>query len=133
MAQHIAEDWLNALSTSVTNQDIDAHMQLVSKNVHVYGIPGMETLDYQNWQYRRNNEFSKNKLLSLEYKLIRIKNDQLRRLCFQVEEQMMSTDGKAVLISKDILLEREEDDNWRVVEEKIHSWQKMEIGQQSNG
>ena len=133
MAQHIAEDWLNALRDSVKNKDINAHMQLISKNVHVYGIPGMDTLNYQNWLYRRNNEFSNNKLLSLEHKIVRIKNDQVRRLGFQVEEKMMATDGNAVLISKDILLEREEDDNWRVVEEKIHSWQKMEIGQQSNG
>jgi len=133
MAQHIAEDWLNALSDSVQNKDINAHMQLVSKNVQVYGIPNMDTLNYQQWLYRRDNEFLNNKLLSLKYKIIRIKNDQLRRLGFEVEEQMIAADGNAVIISKDILLEREEDENWRVVEEKIHSWQKMDTGQQSNG
>ena len=133
MAQHIAEDWLNALSDSVKNKDINAHMRLVSKNVHVYGIPNIDTLNYQQWLYRRHNEFLNNKLLSLKYKIIRIKSDQLRRLGFEVEEQMTATDGNAVIISKDILLEREEDESWRVVEEKIHSWQKMEIGQQSNG
>lgn len=133
MAQHIAEDWLNALSDSVKNKDINAHMRLVSKSVHVYGIPNMDTLKYQDWLYRRDNEFLNNKLLSLTYKIIRIKNDQLRRLGFEVEEQMAATDGNTVIISKDILLEREEDENWRVVEEKIHSWQKMETGQQANG
>lgn len=133
MAQHIAEDWINALSDSVQNKDINAHMRLVSKNVQVYGIPNMDTLNYQQWLYRRHNEFLNNKLLSLNYKIIRIKNDQLRRLGFEVEEQMIATDGNAVIISKDILLEREEDENWRVVEEKIHSWQKMDTGQQSDG
>ena len=133
MALHIAEDWLNALSESVLNKDINAHMRLVSKNVQVYGIPNMDTLNYQQWLYRRDNEFLNNKLLSLKYKIIRIKNDQLRRLGFEVEEQMIAADGSAVIISKDILLEREEDENWRVVEEKIHSWQKMDTGQQSNG
>ena len=133
MAKHIAEDWLAALSESVKEKDINAHMRLVSKNVHVYGIPGTDDLNYQNWLYRRHNEFLNNKLHSLEYKLIRIKNDQQRRLGFEVEEQMISTDSRAFIINKDILLEREEDENWRVVEEKIHSWQKMEMGQQSNG
>ena len=133
MAKHIAEDWLNALSDSVKNKDINAHMRLVSKSVHVYGIPNVDTLNYQDWLYRRDNEFLNNKLLSLTYKIIRIKNDQLRRLGFEVEEQMAATDGNTVIISKDILLEREEDENWRVVEEKIHSWQKMETGQQANG
>lgn len=133
MAKHIADDWLAAISDSVKAKDINAHMRLVSKNVHVYGIPGADVLNYQNWLYRRHNEFLNNKLLSLEYKLIRIKNDQQRRLGFEVEEQMISTDDRAYIINKDILLEREEDDNWRVVEENIHSWQKMEMGQQSNG
>lgn len=133
MAQHIADDWLNAISDSVKEKDINAHMKLVSKDVHVYGIPGTEVLNYQNWLYRRHNEFLNDKLHSLQYKLIRIKNDQQRRLGFEVEEQMVATDGRAYIISKDILLEREQDDNWRVVEEKIHSWLKMEMGQESNG
>jgi len=133
MATNIAEDWLSAVSDSVKNKNINEHMKLVSKHVHVYGIPGVESINYQQWLYRRHNEFLQNRLLSLKYKIIRIKNDQQRRLGFEVEEQMMATDGRAIIISKDILLEREEDDNWRVVEEKIHSWQKMEIGKQSNG
>ncbi len=133
MAKNIAEDWLNAISESVKNKDINDHMRLVSKNVRVYGIPDIKSLNYQQWLYRRHNEFLHDRLLSLKYKLIRIKKDQQRRLGFEVEEQMMSTDGKVVIINKDILLEREEDENWRVVEEKIHHWQKMDIGQQSNG
>lgn len=133
MAQHIAQDWLQALSESVKNQDINSHMRLVSKNVHVYGIPGIETLNYQQWLYRRHNEFLHNRLFSLQHKIIRIKTDQQRRLGFEVEEQMMATEGRVYIIHKDILLEREQDDNWRVVEENIHSWQKMEIGHTSNG
>lgn len=133
MTKNIAEDWLNAISASVKSRDINDHMRLVSKSVRVYGIPSIESLNYQQWLYRRHNEFLHNRLLSLKYKIIRIKNDQQRRLGFEVEEQMMSTSGQVVIISKDILLEREEDDNWRVVEEKIHSWQNMDIGQQSNG
>lgn len=133
MAQHIAEDWLKAISDSVKNQNINEHMRLVSRHVQVYGIPGIDMLNYQQWLYRRHNEFLRNRLFSLQYRIIRIKNDQQRRLGFEVEEQMMATEGKAYIIHKDILLEREEDGNWRVVEEKIHSWQKMEIGQQANG
>jgi len=133
MALHIAEDWLKAISQSVKNQDINDHMRLVSKHVCVYGIPGIDSLNYQQWLYRRHNEFLRNRLFSLQYRIIRIKTDQQRRLGFEVEEQMMATEGKAVIIRKDILLEREEDDHWRVVEERIHSWQKMEIGQIANG
>jgi len=133
MALHIAEDWLNAVSDSVKNKDINAHMRLISKHVHVYGIPGIKSLNYQQWLYRRHNEFLHDRLYGLKYKIIRIKNDQLRRLGFEVEEQMIATEGNAYIIHKDILLEREQDDNWRVVEEKIYSWQKLEIGHQLNG
>ena len=133
MALHIAEDWLNAISDSVHKKDINDHMRLISKHVHVYGIPGIESLNYQQWLYRRHNEFLHDKLHSLQYKIIRIKKDQLKRLGFEVEEQMIATTGKAYIINKDILLEREEDDNWRVIEETINSWQQMELGQQLNG
>ena len=129
MAINIAEDWLAAISHSVKNKDINDHMRLISKNVQVYGIPSIDSLNYQQWLYRRHNEFLHDKLLSLKYKIIRIKNDQQRRLGFEVEEQMIATDGRTFIINKDILLEREEDDNWRVVEEKINSWKKMQIGQ----
>lgn len=133
MAKNIAEDWLNAISESVLNRDINEHMRLVSKKVQVYGLPGIESLNYKQWLYRRHNEFLHNRLLSLKYKLLRIKNDQQRRLGFEVEEQMVSTDGQAYIINKDILLECEKDDNWRVVEENITSWKNMDIGKQSNG
>lgn len=133
MPQHIAEDWLAALSASVENRDIDVHMALVSENVQVYGIPGIESLNYQQWKFRRHNEFCKNRLHGLRYKILCIKTDQTHRLGFEVEETMLATCGEAYIISKHILLEKEADDNWRVVEETIHCWQTLDLGLRQHG
>jgi hypothetical protein len=123
MSQELIINWLKGVSESVENRDLAAHMALVSKNVQVYGIPNQATLDYQGWYRRRRNEFNKNRLASLRYTNLNIKTITLRRLGFQITEIMQATDGQQIQINKEILLEREEDNQWRVVEETIQQWQ----------
>lgn len=122
MSQELIINWLTRISESVKNRDLDTHMGLVSKRVRVYGIPNQEPLGYQDWYRRRRNEFANNRLASLSYSNLNIKTITLRRLGFQVTETMRSTDGPQIEINKDILLEQEEDNQWRVVEETILQW-----------
>jgi len=123
MSQELILNWLKRVSESVEHRDLTAHMELVSKNVRVYGIPNQASLDYQGWYRRRRNEFNNNRLASLRYTNLNIKTITLRRLGFQVTEIMQATNGQQIEIIKDILLEREADNQWRVVEETIHQWQ----------
>jgi hypothetical protein len=123
MSQEFILNWLKRLSESVENRDLAAHMGLVSKKVRVYGIPNQESLGYQDWYRRRRNEFNNNRLASLSYNNLNITTITLRRLGFQVTEIMQATNGQQIQINKDILLEQEEDKQWRVVEETIQQWQ----------
>ena len=127
VTKHIIEDWLDAMRQSVENQDLTAHMALVSKNVRVYGLPNYKEVDYDAWQQRRKNEFENNRLQGLVYKLIRIRMSLQRRIGFELEEHMLSSDGKVIVILKDVMLEREQDENWRVVEENIREWRNVDI------
>ena len=126
MSQDAIYQWLDNMSKSVAMQDLEKHMSLVSQYVRVYGVPGQETIDYDGWRQRRQNEFSNNLLTRLHYKVVRIKTQALRRLAFQVEETLTANNGKAVVLDKDIMLELEPDDKWRVVEEKIRHWEVQE-------
>jgi len=121
--QEIIYQWLDNMSKSVAMRDLEKHMSLVSRHVKVYGIPGREAIDYQGWRQRRQNEFDNNLLTRLTYKVVRIKTQALRRLAFQVEETMAARNGQAVILNKDIMLELEPDEKWRVVEEKIRHWE----------
>lgn len=125
MSQELILNWLDRMSESVKQRDLDAHMELVSKKVLVYGIPNRETLGYNDWKQRRRNEFTRQRLASLTYSNLNIKTITLRRLGFEVTEIMQATTGQRVQLEKEILLEQEADNAWRVVEETIKNWHRI--------
>ena len=125
MSQQVILNWLDRLSDSVKKRDLDGHMGLVSKKVLVYGVPDQESLGYYDWKRRRRNEFYKNRLASLTYSELTIKTITLQRLGFQITEVMQATTGQKVQIEKEIILEHESDNEWRVVEETITNWHRI--------
>jgi len=125
MSQEFILNWLNRLSESVKNRDLESHMALVSKNVRVYGLPSQATVNYQGWKRRRQNEFSNNLLAGLSHSDLTIKTITLRRLGFNIKETMLASSGKKLIINKEIILEQEEDGQWRLVEEKIVNWKPL--------
>ncbi len=119
--QNTAEDWLAAITRTVELRNIHAHMGLVSKSVRVYGIPGADTIAYIDWRKRRQTEFEKNLLKKLSYDFIRMKKITSKRLHFIAIETMSGMSGDSFEINKEIVIEKEYDGVWRVVEEKITS------------
>ena len=122
MSQELILNWLDELSESVKHHDLDAHMALVSKKVQVYGLPSKNIVNYQGWKKRRGNEFERNLLASLSFSNLNIKTITLRRFGFEVTETMLATNGKSLNIEKEMILELEDDEKWRVVEETIKEW-----------
>ena len=114
--------WLSNISESVNHKDLERHMDLVSENVAIYGMPSGQTLSYADWYARRKSEFRRNILKSLTYNNLKIKTIGLRRLIFDVEEVMEGSNGDIAIINKQIILEQDLDEAWRVVEETIKNW-----------
>ena len=114
--------WLSNITETAKAKDIQKHMELVSKNVMVYGMPSGKTLDYADWLDRRKSEFQRDLLKSLNYDKLKVKNYGLRRLIFDIEEIMDGTNGDLAIINKQVVLEQEQDNKWRVVEETIKNW-----------
>jgi len=114
--------WLSNITETVKAKDLQKHMDLVSENVAVYGMPSGKTLSYADWYNRRRSEFKRNLLNDLKYDKLKVKNYGLRRLIFDIEEIMDGTNGDIAIIEKQIILEQEQDDQWRVVEETIKKW-----------
>ena len=114
--------WLSNITETVNAKDLKKHMELVSENVVVYGMPNGKILNYTGWQQRRKNEFKKGLLKSISYDKLAIKNFGLRRLTFKIQEVMDCTNDDLVIVNKEIILEHENDEQWRVVEETIKNW-----------
>ncbi|HKK04448.1 MAG TPA: hypothetical protein VKA50_01195 [Gammaproteobacteria bacterium] len=114
--------WLDRIMHSVATRDLDGHMALVSKKVQVYGVPGNEVIDYRGWERRRRNEFNKGLLMRISYGEPQVKIMGLKRISFNIEEKLHAHNGHQVVVNKDIVLEREDDDQWRVVEEQVRNF-----------
>ena len=114
--------WLSEVSETVKARDLARHMDLVSENVVVYGLPSGKTLSYADWRQRRKSEFKRNLIKNLAYDKLSIKNIGLRRLTFRIEEIMDGVNGDLAIINKEVILEQEKDNKWRVVEEQIKDW-----------
>jgi len=121
------EKWLSDLSETAKNHDFKKHMDLISKNISTYGMPNGKTLDYEGWQTRRKNELRSGLLKNLRYDKLYIKNIGLSRLTFKVEEIMDSLNGDHIVIHKNVILEQENDNKWRMVEENIKDWKVLNI------
>lgn len=46
--KEIIENFLNAMAATATQHEFEKHMNLISKKVEVYGIPGFDTIGYDD-------------------------------------------------------------------------------------
>ena len=114
--------WLSNITETVKTKDLQKHMDLISENVMVYGMPSGKTLDYSDWKKRRESEFKRDLIKDLTYENLQITNFGLRRLIFTIQEMMSGTNGDIAIINKQVILEQDQDDQWRAVEETIKDW-----------
>jgi hypothetical protein len=118
-ATQIVRGWLDEVSFSAATWNLDAHMQLVSRQVMVTGIPSISHIDYEGWKLRRKNEFDNKLLHSLTYRLHDILSEEEDQILFSVEETMKSSKGKSIVVDKEVMLRKEEDGIWRVHHERF--------------
>ena len=127
--------WQDAMARTIGERDLPNHMELISKKVEVFGNPSKEHINYAGWYKRRKNEFEKESVVCVSYANTKIKTITLRRIIFNVNESIVGADGRIITLNQDVILEREDDDQWRLVEENIRSWKhyKMNEVMASNG
>lgn len=127
--------WQEQMSKTIAERDLPNHMELISKKIEVFGNPSKEHINYAGWYKRRKNEFEKQSVVCVSYANTRIKTITQRRIIFNVNESIAGTDGRIITLNQDVILEREDDDKWRLVEQNIRSWKhyKMDEVMASNG
>lgn len=123
--------WCLDMSSSIKQRDLEQHMALVSERVQVYGMPSKQSINYREWRHRRQNEFNNEEVLALNYSDVRLINSTTKRIRFEATEKLLGQDGKMVMLDKQITLEQETDQTWRVVEENVRGWQVKRLDLQS--
>lgn len=126
-AEHTITAWCMGVSDSIKRADLDTHMGYVSRKIKVYGVPNKQMIGYRDWKTRRQYEFTNGEILSLNYQKVRIISCTQRRIRFSTNETILGKNGKMLCLTKNILLELEDDSVWRVVEENVTNWQLKSI------
>ncbi|MCW8936231.1 MAG: hypothetical protein OQK98_16075 [Gammaproteobacteria bacterium] len=119
MSEEIAKQWLEKAVTTAADKDHAAHMNLISKKVTLRGVPGYENIGYDDWSAQTLHEFEDNILKSISYKGYKPLISTLTHIMFKTFEIVEANDGKVNAQGIEILLEKEDDAEWRLVQERI--------------
>jgi len=97
------------MAATATQHEFEKHINLISKKVEVYSVPGFETIGYDDWFSQCENEFKEKLIKHIE----------------TVDNTKSATDIKII-----ISFEQDEPNNetagcWRITQEKILSGEEL--------
>ena len=118
-AQLIAEQWLTEAVESAGKKDLQGHMGMISKRISVQGVPGFDNLNYDIWYQQCKNQFEMSMIKSIAYKGFNLISATESQILFSVHETVVGTDGTLNEQIVEKSLEKEDDDVWRLVLERV--------------
>ena len=121
MSEQIVQEWLQARSDSTVNADLERHLNLISKQVRLLGVPGFELIGYTQWAAQCEHEFAEKLIQSVSYDGLKIMADSPERIQFQTFESLQTKDGQSISHGIEVLIEKESDGQWRVSQERVLS------------
>lgn len=115
----IAQEWLDASALTATNKQFDEHFNLISKKVRVTGVPGFESISYDDWARQSEQEFKDNVLEKVTYSGLKMTAHNDAQIMFKTLESVFANDGTQRSHGVEILIEKEQDGIWRVIQERV--------------
>ena len=119
MSIQIAEQWLKDVADTANAKEFTAHMALISKRISLHGVPGFETIGYDDWARQCQHEFENDILKSVQYEGFKLVAATEKAVMFKTFETVEGTDGIVNAQGVEILLEQEDDGVWRMAQQRI--------------
>ena len=94
-------------------------MNLISKQVKVFGLADLEFVDYNFWLKQVQEQFAGGMVTSLRYYLNAVKVDSETQISITAIEYLTNKEGEEHENPLLLVLSKEADGVWRVIEEKI--------------
>ena len=129
MRRKVAEEWLERSAPTATAKDFEAHMNLISRRVQVHGVPGFDVIGYDDRAKQCRHEFAAGMLKRVSYD--GCKGMTPGRVMFKTLETVEANDGTMNLNPLEVLIEKEPDGPWRVVQERIISREEYDFDPRS--
>lgn len=118
-AEVIAQKWLDASALTASNRDFAGHFSLISKKVRVTGMPGFESISYDDWARASKKDFEDKVLDSVSYDGFKMSAHNDVQIMFKTLETVHINDGTKKTHGVEIVLQCEEDSVWRVIQERV--------------
>ena len=122
-----AIEMLEALALTANAGAYISHMDLISKEVSVYGVPGFEVIGYHDWAQQCEYEFDEGLLKRVSYEGLRLVTVTPDHVLFKTTETVEGSDGTVNRHGLEILIRKETDGKWRVLQERILAADEMEF------
>jgi len=112
-------EFLAEMAETANRLDLDAHMNLISKDVSVYGVPGFEVITYDDWYKQCAYEFENKLLKGISYQGLNVLAETPERIMFKSIETVNGSDGSSNINGVEFIIQKEKDGQWRVSQERI--------------
>lgn len=99
--------------------DLESHMNLISKDVSVFGVPGFDVIDYEDWLNQCRHEFGNKLLKRVSYKGLNVLAETPEKVMFKSVETVEASDGTVNTNGIEFIIQQEADGVWRVSQERV--------------
>ncbi len=118
MTDDVVQDWLANFRQTALARDLEGHMAMISPQVTVFGVPGFDTLEYEDWYKQCSHEFPQGLIVALDYSRIAVRTANELQILFKALETTATAEGGQISQAVEMLLQRDED-SWRLKQLRI--------------
>jgi hypothetical protein len=112
-------EFLAVMAETANKLDLEKHMNLISKEVSVYGVPDFEVITYEDWYKQCKYEFENKLLKKVSYEGLNVLAETDDRVMFKSLETIEGSDGSINTSGIEFIIQKEDDGQWRVGQERI--------------
>ncbi len=117
-AEEIAEMWMDRCCQTVKHHQHAEHMNLISKDVKVFGVKGFDVIEYKDWYSQCEHEFKEKVIEHVEYRGLKIGKVTDSQIMFFINEAVFSNNGAVYEQAVEVVL-AEEDGQWRAIQQRV--------------
>lgn len=108
MTKAIVDNWLARFVSTALSADLANHMAMISREVLVFGVPGFDALDYDDWHRQCEHEFPQRLLRALDYGRVRLRTADDAHILFKAVETTVTAGGQRLVQPVEMLIEHAE-------------------------
>ena len=114
-----AQQFPGRMAETANTLDLDARMNLISKDVSVFGVPGFDIIGYDDWFNQCKHEFENKLLKQVSYKGLNVLAKTPEKIMFKSLETVEGADVTVISSGIEFFIQKEEDGVWRVSQERV--------------